>query len=336
MRSIIALFLTLCLAAPAQALPHIAVDLDNGRVLSSQQAFDPWHPASLTKLMSALVAFRAVESGRLTLDHPVVISNNARKAPPSKMGYRRGTAMRLEDALKLVLIKSANDVSVALAESVSGSVPAFAQAMNAEAARLGMTGSNFVNPHGLHDRRQVTPARDMAILLQVLHKQYPQYKAMLSTPSLLAPSRTKNGKTIQRVYYSYNLLLERFRGADGFKTGFVCASGYNFAGAATRAGRRIAAVVLGRDGQTSRAVDAAKFIEEGFRKPVDAGIDITDAARVTPSALDQVVAQADVVEVPGNFGWRDAALSRRVMGLAKRHGTLCILGILGIRWGGGQ
>lgn len=187
------------------------------------------------------------------------------------MGYRRGTTMRLEDALKLVLIKSANDISIALAESLSGSVPAFAQAMNAEAARLGMTGSNFVNPHGLHDRRQVTTARDMAILLQVLHKQYPQYKEMLSTPSLLAPSRTKNGKIIQRVYYSYNLLLERFRGADGFKTGFVCASGYNFAGAATRTGRRIAAVVLGRDGQTSRAVDAAKLIEEGFRQPVDSG-----------------------------------------------------------------
>ncbi|WP_198008762.1 D-alanyl-D-alanine carboxypeptidase family protein [Ahrensia sp. R2A130] len=276
MRSIIAFFLTAWLALPAHALPHISVDLDSGRVLSAQQAFDLWHPASLTKLMTALVAFRAIESGRLTADHPVIVSDNARKAPPSKMGYSRGTTMRLEDALKLLLIKSANDISIALAESVSGSVPAFSQAMNAEAARLGMTGSNFVNPHGLHDRRQVTTARDMAILLRVLHKQYPQYKAMLSTPSLLAPSRTKNGKTIQRVYYSYNLLLERFRGADGFKTGFVCASGYNFAGAATRSGRRIAAIVLGRDGQTSRAVDAAKLIEEGFRLPTTTGTPITE------------------------------------------------------------
>ena len=96
----------------------------------------------------------------------------------------------------------------------------------------------------------------------------------------LAPSKTKNGKTIQRIYYSYNLLLERFRGADGFKTGFVCASGYNFIGAASRSGRRIAAVVLGRDSQTSRAVDAARLIEEGFRQPSDHG---TALAEIKPN-----------------------------------------------------
>ena len=259
------------LIAPASAAPHIVVDLNSGRVLSHQQAFDPWYPASLTKLMTAYSAFRAIESGKARLDQPVRISRNARKQPPSRMGYRVGTTMTLENALRLLVIKSANDVSVAIAESISGSVAAFSQRMNEDAQQLGMNGSRFVNPHGLHDRRQVTTARDMGLLVQAIHRRYPQYKSLFETPSVLAPARTKQGKVIQRLYYSYNLLLERYRGADGFKTGFVCASGYNFIGSATRSARRIAAVVLGRDSQTSRAVDAAKLITEGFQLPMQAG-----------------------------------------------------------------
>ena len=263
------------LVNPATAAPHIAVDLDTGKVLDHQQAFDPWHPASLTKLMTAYSVFQALENGDIQPDHRVRVSKNARRQPPSRMGYRVGTTMTIENALKLLVVKSANDISVAIAESVSGSVEKFAARMNRDAVRLGMTSSKFVNPHGLHDRRQVTTARDMALLLRAIHRSFSKYKTLFDTPSVLAPSKTKNGKTIKRIYYSYNLLLERFRGADGFKTGFVCASGYNFAGSATRSGRRIAAIVLGRDSQTSRAVDAAKLIEEGFRKPVDAGTALT-------------------------------------------------------------
>ena len=262
-------------AQPASAVPHIVLDFETGNVLSHQQAFDPWHPASLTKLMTAYSVFKAIQAGEFTTDHPVRVSKNARKQPPSRMGYRTGTQLNMENALKLLIVKSANDISVAIAESASGSVAKFAQRMNQDAAALGMSSSKFVNPHGLHDRRQVTTARDMALLVRALHSQFPQYKNMFETPAVLAPSRTKNGKTIQRIYYSYNLLLERYRGADGFKTGFVCASGYNFIGSATRAGRRIAAVVLGRDSQTSRAVDAAKLITQGFNQPVTAGKSIT-------------------------------------------------------------
>ncbi|MEP0940787.1 MAG: D-alanyl-D-alanine carboxypeptidase family protein [Rhizobiaceae bacterium] len=271
--SMLAISLTLSpfTVSPLAAAPHIVVDLDSGQVLSDQQAFDPWHPASLTKLMTAYSVFRAITNGSARADQAVRISRNAAKQPPSRIGYRVGTTMTLDNALKLLLVKSANDVSVAIAESVSGSVPRFAQQMTRDARQLGMSGSQFVNPHGLHDRRQVTTARDMALLVQALHKTYPQYRAMFETPSVLAPRRTKNGKTIQRLYYSYNLLLERYRGADGFKTGFVCASGYNFIGSATRSGRRIAAVVMGRDSQTSRAVDAAKLMTEGFQQPLNAG-----------------------------------------------------------------
>lgn len=259
------------IATSARALPHLVVDLDSGHVLSQQQAFDPWHPASLTKLMTAYTVFGALARGEIEPDHPVRISKNARQAPPSRMGYRTGTTISIEDALKLLVIKSANDISIAIAESVSGSVQSFAARMNRDAQSLGMTGSRFVNPHGLHDRRQVTTARDLALLIRALHLRYPRYKTLFETPSVLAPSRTKNGKLIQRIYYSYNLLLERYRGADGFKTGFVCASGYNFIGSATRSGRRIAAIILGRDSQTSRVVDAAKLITEGFQQQLNTG-----------------------------------------------------------------
>ena len=281
MAKVFLLIISLLLITPASAAPHIVVDLDSGRVLSQQQAFDPWYPASLTKLMTAYSAFRAIESGKARSDQAVRISRNAAKQPPSRMGYRIGTTMTLEDALKLLVIKSANDVAVAIAESISGSVAAFSQRMTEDARQLGMTGSRFVNPHGLHDRRQFTNARDMGLLVQAIHRRFPQYKSLFETPSVLAPSRTKKGKEIQRIYYSYNLLLERYRGADGFKTGFVCASGYNFIGSATRSGRRIAAVVLGRDSQTSRVVDAAKLLTEGFQLPIQAGRPI---AQLKPEA----------------------------------------------------
>lgn len=208
---------------PALAVPSLSVDLDSGQVLSQQQAFDPWHPASLTKLMTAYTVFRAIQNGEVDGNHKVVVSDNARKQPPSKMGYRTGTSMTMDNALKLLLVKSANDIAVAIAESMAGSVDGFANRMNADAARLGMSGSHFVNPHGLDDRRQITTARDLALLVRAIHKEFPQYKSLFTTPSVMAPAFTKQGKQIQRIYYSYNLLLERFRGADGFKTGFVCA-----------------------------------------------------------------------------------------------------------------
>ncbi|MGI9363718.1 MAG: D-alanyl-D-alanine carboxypeptidase family protein [Rhizobiaceae bacterium] len=256
---------------PLHAAPHLVLDLESGQVLSHQQAFDPWHPASLTKLMTAYTVFKAIQDGTIIGNQPVRMSKNASRQPPSKMGYPAGTTMTMDDALKLLAIKSANDISVAIAESVSGSVETFAAKMNRDARALGMADTRFVNPHGLHDRRQVTTAHDMALLVRAIHRQFPQYKDLFESPSVLAPSRSKNGKTIQRIYYSYNLLLERYRGADGFKTGFVCASGYNFIGAATRSGRRLAAIVLGRDSQTSRAVDVAKLLTDGFQQPLAAG-----------------------------------------------------------------
>ncbi len=286
MRPILALFIWLATLLPAyaQALPSLTIDLESGRVLQAERAFDPWHPASLTKMMTAYTTFRAIADGTIEASSPVIVSREATRQPPSKMGYGVGTTLTVTNAVTILLVKSANDVAVALAESISGSEQGFVVRMNADAARLGMTGSRFTNPHGLHDPAQVVTARDLALLTRALHREFPQYADLFAAPSLMAPKQAQSGKMIQRVYFSYNLLLERFSGADGFKTGFVCASGYNFIGAATRNGRRIAAIVLGRDGQTSRAVDAARLITQGFQRPFASGTPIERLAPNGPVA----------------------------------------------------
>src|SRR5690606_15479216 len=129
-------------------------------VLEHEDAFAPWYPASLTKLMTTLVVFRAVKAGEITLKSPVRVSERAAKEPPSKMGYKPGSVLTVDNAIKILMVKSANDIATALAESVAGSRDAFAQRMNAEARRLGMAGTHFVNAHGLHSDAQVTTARD--------------------------------------------------------------------------------------------------------------------------------------------------------------------------------
>ncbi len=137
--------------------------MDTGRVIDEYDALRPWFPASTTKLMTAYVTFEAIEAGEISLNSTVLYSANAAAQPPSKMGFRPGTVMTLDNALKMMMVKSANDIAVAVAETVGGSVDGFAERMNAEAERLGMTRSHFVNPHGLPDEREYSTARDMAI-----------------------------------------------------------------------------------------------------------------------------------------------------------------------------
>lgn len=238
--------------------PHIVIDAGTGAIISQHRANDRWHPASLTKLMTAYVTMRAIANGEIADGSPVRISNAATRQPPSKMGYREGVELRMDAALKIIVIKSANDVSLALAEAVAGTLDKFVARMNAEATRLGMTNTRFTNSNGLHSREQVTSARDMALLSARILAEFPRYANLFSAVAIRTP---------QATHYSYNLLLERFAGANGLKTGFVCASGYNLAASATRNARTLIAVVLGRSSQTDRAVSAAKLLEEGFQKP---------------------------------------------------------------------
>jgi D-alanyl-D-alanine carboxypeptidase len=238
--------------------PYLLVDAETGEVLKHFDAQRPWFPASTTKLMTAYVAFRATLAGQITLQSPVTISANAAAQPASKMGFNPGATLTLEDALKVMMVKSANDIAVAVAETVGGSVEAFAKRMNEEAARLGMSRSHFVNPHGLPDERQVTTARDMAVLAKALLVEFPQHRDFLKVHAF---------QLGDKVFKNFNPLLERYPGANGMKTGFICASGYNLVASARRGKRELIAVVFGEYGGKARAEHAAELLDAGFAAP---------------------------------------------------------------------
>ncbi|MEM7301704.1 MAG: D-alanyl-D-alanine carboxypeptidase family protein [Pseudomonadota bacterium] len=239
----------------AHARPQILVDADRAIVLAHTDAFQRWHPASITKLMTAYVIFRAIKAGEITLESPVRVSKNALSNPPSKMGLPEGTILNFDNALKMLIVKSANDIAVAIGESLSGTESAFVARMNQTAKQIGMLDTNFVNPHGLHHDLQYTTARDMAVLAIALHREFPQYGPLFRI------KRIRHGKAILK---SHNPLTERFSGSDGFKTGYICAGGYNLVGSATRNGRRLVTVVLGATHPSKRAVRAGKLLTEGF------------------------------------------------------------------------
>ena len=248
----------LCLAAPAYAGPSIVFDLSSGQVLAHEDAFQRWYPASLTKLMTAYVTFRAIQAGELDLTSPIKVSKNSASEPPSKMGYKPGQVVALDNALKMLIVKSANDIATAIGENVGGSEPAFVGRMNAEAARLGMTGSHFVNANGLHDVAQYTTAHDLAILARAIRTEFPQHASYFTIEALGA------GKKILKSNVD---LLGRFDGANGMKTGFICPSGFNLVASATRGGRTLIAVVLGARTPHLRAEQAAELLGNGFDKP---------------------------------------------------------------------
>ena len=253
--------------------PMLLMDVETGKVLYHKDANRQWYPASLTKLMTAYVTFRAIAAGELSEDSVVTISPHALAYPASKMGFKVGTRLTVENALKMVLVKSANDISAALGERISGTEAAFAARMNQEAARLGMTATHFVNANGLFAPDQTTSARDMAILTRQILLEFPHYRSLFQIPAI------RHGK---RVLRSYNRLLETFRGANGMKTGFVCSSGYNIVSSATRNGRQLVAVVLGAPNSQIRAETAAYLLTQGFHRADMApgtGVSIANAAQ---------------------------------------------------------
>src|SRR5262245_13702288 len=193
-------------AAEARAEALLLIEAESGKVLQAQNAGNPWYPASVTKLMTAYVTLRAVKEGRLTLDHPITISANAASAAPVKMGFPTGTVITIDNALKMLMVKSANDMAVVLAEGVGGSVENFADLMNANARRLGMIQSSFVNPNGLPADDQISSARDLAILARALIRELPEYDYYWHLPGI------RMGKM---VGWGYNTLSCRDTGAGG-------------------------------------------------------------------------------------------------------------------------
>ncbi|MDB5523301.1 MAG: D-alanyl-D-alanine carboxypeptidase [Rhizobium sp.] len=241
--------------AEGLAGPHMLIDIESGKVIEHEDAFQKWYPASLTKLMTAYTTFRQIKAGAITLRSPIIMSKRSAAEPASKMYLKPGDSMTLDDALKVMLVKSANDVAYAIGENVGGSMPNFVTMMNAEAARLGMRSSHFINPNGLPGKGQYTSARDLAVLVVAIRREFPEYSGYFSLEGV------KVGK---KQFGNYNKLIGRFAGADGMKTGFICASGFNQISTATRNGRTVLSVVLGSDSLIARADLSAALLEKGL------------------------------------------------------------------------
>jgi D-alanyl-D-alanine carboxypeptidase len=239
----------------AHAEARLLVEVESGKVLQADNATSPWYPASVTKLTTLYVTLKAIKAGRITLDTLFTVSANAVAQQPSKMGFPLGTQVTVDNAIKMLMVKSANDMAVLLAEGVSGSIEKFADEMNDAAHGLGMTQTSYVNPNGLPAEGQITSARDLAILARALIREFPEYDLYWHIPAI------KFGK---RVMHNYNPLIEHYPGADGMKTGFICASGFNLVATATRNDKRLIAIVLGAPSSGARTIKAAQMLERGF------------------------------------------------------------------------
>lgn len=273
-------------ATPALAGPSLLFDAATGEVVSQERAGEAWYPASLTKLMTAYVVFGKLKRGEMQLDQKLTVSELASSQPASKVGMKAGTTITVDLALQMLLVYSANDMAYVLAEGAGGTYQNFARQMNAEAKRIGMTATNYVNPNGLFDARQVTSARDIGMLASALLRDFPEHSHFFSQAAV------KLGK---RQLLNRNALLRQMKTADGMKTGFVCNSGFNLVASASENGRKLIAVVLGASGGRERADIAQMMLTSGFAKPPQpqqmrlSAIANTQLGALVPVDLTQVV-----------------------------------------------
>jgi D-alanyl-D-alanine carboxypeptidase len=214
-------------------------------------------PASLTKLMTAYVAFEALKAGIITPETKLICSKKATEQAPSKLWLKEGEEITLDDALKALIVVSANDAAIMIAEGVAGSDEAFVQRMNETAQRLGMTHTHYVNVNGLPEEGQVTTARDLAKLARAIIIEFPEHADLFSTVQV---------QIGDKVIRTHNGMLVSFPGADGMKTGFICDAGYNIVVSATRDGRKLVAIVLGEQSLRSRRVRATDLLDNGFQR----------------------------------------------------------------------
>ena len=233
----------------------IVVDAESGEVLFARHADSRRYPASITKVMTLYLAFEALAEGKIKLDDVITVSPRAASQPPSKLGLAAGQTITVDDAMRATAVRSANDMAMALAEHIGGSQDRFAAQMTLKARELGMTQTRYVNPNGLPDARQLTSARDLAILARAVMRDYPQYYRYFGLHDW-----AYNG----RDYRNTNGLLRGGNGYDGMKTGYTNASGYNLAASAVRDGRRIITIVLGGRSTASRNAHVAALMDTGF------------------------------------------------------------------------
>ena len=263
-RRILATFIAIYyLTSAVIAGPSLVFDLKTGNIIHEDRAGQPWYPASLTKMMTAYIVFQEIRAQKLNPTVDIPVSALAAAQPPSKMGVAQGKYVNTRTAIEVMLVYSANDMAVVLAEAVEGDVPSFARRMNAEAQKLGMTGTHFVTPNGLHDKAQQTTARDMGILVMALLNGFPEYRYIYALPSVLV-----NGK----AFRNRNALLRQMSTATGVKTGYTCNSGFNLAASARVNEKDLVTIVFGapdwktRANWTQHALETASRLSVSGRK----------------------------------------------------------------------
>lgn len=257
---IMAIWFLVLVPISAIAAPYAAyvIDARTGEVLHARNAETRLHPASLTKMMTLYIAFEAVRNGEITMDTKVRISAKAAAEPPSKLGLRAGQRIKLRYLVRAAAVKSANDASTAIGEAISGSEAKFARRMNRTARALGMTRTTFKNMHGLTETGHMSTARDMTIMGRHLLYDYPQYYNLFS--------RLTADAGVRKVSHTNRRFLNSYRGADGIKTGYTRAAGFNLTASAERGNERIIVTVFGGKSTTSRNAKVAELMDLGFRR----------------------------------------------------------------------
>lgn len=264
-------------ARPAHAVTHatILVDARTGQVLEADNADALAHPASLTKLMTLYLTFQRLQEGKLTLDTELHVSRHAAWQSPMKLWLRPGSEITVQSAILGITTVSANDAAVVLAEDLGGSESGFADLMNQEARRLGMTNTTFYNASGLPNYGQWTSARDMATLAVAIIHTFPQYYHFFSAPEFTFQGRMVDG---------HDWLLEEYPGVDGMKTGYIYTSGFNIVTSAVRDNRRLVGVVLGGRTAHARDLQMMALLDQGFGAPAANTPLVASAVAPAPAA----------------------------------------------------
>ncbi len=262
-RAYCALFIFLCVAftgSIAQSAPYAAVVVDarTGEVLHARNADARLHPASLTKMMTLYVVFDAIERGEISLNKKIKISRFAASEPPSKLGLKPGQRIELRYLIRAAAVKSANDAATALGEAISGSEKEFAKRMTRTARQLGMKNTTFKNAHGLTQSGHLSTARDMTLLGRRLFYDFPDYYNLFARKSTYAGVRD--------VANTNRKLLSNYKGADGIKTGYTNAAGFNLVASAERGPKRVIATVFGGKTSAWRNARVAELLDMGFKR----------------------------------------------------------------------
>lgn len=235
----------------------IVVDATDGSVLYSAFADQPRYPASLTKMMTVYLMFDALKSGRITTNTEIPVSENAAGKPASKLYLKAGSTITVDKAIRALVVKSANDVATAVAEFLGGTEERFAQKMTVKGRQIGMRATTFTNASGLPDTGMRSTARDMALLSMAIKRAHPRYYSYFGLTSF-----EHNGRTVT----GHNKVLASYSGADGLKTGYTRASGFNLATSARRNGRSVIAIVMGGDSAAKRDAHMVELLDRTFRR----------------------------------------------------------------------